>query len=195
MLGDHALAAVGATTSIYSLIIGFINGMSNGFCVVIARYFGGNEHDHFQKAVYLSIFLSFITTIAITVFSLLFLKPLLILLHIPADILNISQSYISVIILFCCVAFAYNLLSSMLRAIGKSYVPLYALMIASVLNVILNIFLVKGLNMGVKGAAFATVIAQGFSVLFLTVYIVKCCLLLHINIKKWKCTELYFQNF
>ena len=49
-------------------IIGFINGMSNGFCVVIARYFGGNEHDHFQKAVYLSIFLSFITTIAITVF-------------------------------------------------------------------------------------------------------------------------------
>ena len=68
VLGDHALAAVGATTSIYSLIIGFINGMSNGFCVVIARYFGGNEHDHFQKAVYLSIFLSFITTIAITVF-------------------------------------------------------------------------------------------------------------------------------
>lgn len=68
VLGDHALAAIGATTSIYSLIIGFINGMSNGFCVVIARYFGGNEHDHFQKAVYLSIFLSFITTIAITVF-------------------------------------------------------------------------------------------------------------------------------
>jgi len=184
VLGDHALAAVGATTSIYSLIIGFINGMSNGFCVVIARYFGGNEHDHFQKAVYLSIFLSFITTIAITVFSLLFLKPLLILLHTPADILNISQSYISVIMLFCCVTFAYNLLSSMLRAIGNSYVPLYALMIASVLNVILDIFLVKGLNMGVKGAAFATVIAQGFSVLFLTVYIVKCCPLLHINIKK-----------
>ena len=112
------------------------------------------------------------------------MKPLLILLHTPADILNISQSYISVIMLFCCVTFAYNLLSSMLRAIGNSYVPLYALMIASVLNVILDIFLVKGLNMGVKGAAFATVIAQGFSVLFLTVYIVKCCPLLHINIKK-----------
>lgn len=136
--------------------------------MVLARYFGGNEHDHFYKAVYLSIFLSFFTTIAITVFSLLFLKPLLILLHNSADILNISQSYISVIMLFCCVAFAYNLLSSMLRAIGKSYVPLYALMIASVLNVILDIFLVKGLNIGLKGAAFGTVIAQGFSVLFLT---------------------------
>ena len=80
------------------------------------------------------------------------MKPLLILLHTPADILNISQSYISIIMLFCCVTFAYNLLSSMLRAIGNSYIPLYSLMIASVLNVILDIFLVKGLNMGVKGA-------------------------------------------
>lgn len=194
VLGDRALAAVGATTSIYSLIIGFINGMSNGFCVVIARYFGGNEQDHFQKAVYLSIFLSFVTTIAITVFSLLFLKPLLILLHTPADIIYISQSYISVIMMFCCVTFTYNLLSSMLRAIGNSYIPLYALVIASVLNVILDIFLVKILNMGVKGAAFATVIAQGFSVLFLILYIVKYCSLLHINFKKFEMDRTIFSE-
>ena len=71
--------------------------------------------------------------------------------------------------LFCCVTFAYNLLSSILRAIGNSYILLYALIIASVLNVILDIFFVKTLNMGVRGAAFATVIAQGFSMAMMLV--------------------------
>ena len=63
ILGDNALAAVGATSSIYSLVIGFINGMSNGFCIIIARYFGGNEQDNFQKSVQFSIILSIITTV------------------------------------------------------------------------------------------------------------------------------------
>ena len=185
ILGDNALAAVGATSSIYSLVIGFINGMSNGFCIIIARYFGGNEQDNFQKSVQFSIILSIITTVILTIASLLFLKPLLRLLHTPVDILDLSKSYISVIMLFCCVTFAYNLLSSILRAIGNSYIPLYALIIASVLNVILDIFFVKTLNMGVRGAAFATVIAQGFSALFLLIYIAKYCPLLHINIRKF----------
>lgn len=185
ILGDNALAAVGATSSIYSLVIGFINGMSNGFCIIIARYFGGNEQDNFQKSVQFSIILSIITTVILTIASILFLKPLLRLLNTPVDILDLSQSYISVIMLFCCVTFAYNLLSSILRAIGNSYIPLYALIIASVLNVILDIFFVKTLNMGVRGAAFATVIAQGFSALFLLIYIAKYCPLLHINIRKF----------
>lgn len=186
VLGDRALAAVGATTSIYGLIIGFINGMSNGFCVVIARYFGGNEQERFRKAVYLSACLAIITTLVLTVASLLFLRPLLILLHTPMDILNLSQSYILIILLFCGITFAYNLLSSMLRAIGNSYIPLYALVIASVLNVILDIVFVKTWNMGVRGAAFATVIAQGFSVLFLVLYIIKCCPLLHIDFSRFE---------
>ena len=142
ILGDNALAAVGATSSIYSLVIGFINGMSNGFCIIIARYFGGNEQDNFQKSVQFSIILSIITTVILTI-------------------------------------------ASILRAIGNSYIPLYALIIASVLNVIFDIFFVKTLNMGVRGAAFATVIAQGFSALFLLIYIAKYCPLLHINIRKF----------
>ena len=74
ILGDNALAAVGATSSIYSLVIGFINGMSNGFCIIIARYFGGNEQDNFQKSVQFSIILSIITTVILTIASILFLK-------------------------------------------------------------------------------------------------------------------------
>ena len=73
ILGDNALAAVGATSSIYSLVIGFINGMSNGFCIIIARYFGGNEQDNFQKSVQFSIILSIITTVILTIASILFL--------------------------------------------------------------------------------------------------------------------------
>lgn len=185
VLGDNALAAVGATSSIYGLVIGFINGMSNGFCVVIARYFGAKEKDFFQKSVMLSIFLSFVTTVILTIVSLVLLRPLLVLLHTPADILDLSQSYISIIFLFSCITFAYNLLSSMLRAVGNSYIPLCALIMASVLNVILDIFFVKNMNMGVKGAAFATVIAQGFSVLFLVVYIIKRCPMLYISFHKF----------
>ena len=99
ILGDNALAAVGATSSIYSLVIGFINGMSNGFCIIIARYFGGNEQDNFQKSVQFSIILSIITTVILTIASILFLKPLLRLLNTPVDILDLSQSYILVIML------------------------------------------------------------------------------------------------
>lgn len=94
ILGDDALAAVGATTSVYSLILGFINGMSNGFCVVIARYFGAGENNSFRKSVHLSAALSLIAAIALTVFSLLFLRPLLLLLHTPESILHPAQNYI-----------------------------------------------------------------------------------------------------
>lgn len=86
ILGDNVLAAVGATSSIYSLVIGFINGMSNGFCIIIARYFGGNEQDNFPKSVQFSIILSIITTVILTIASILFLKPLLRLLNTPVDI-------------------------------------------------------------------------------------------------------------
>lgn len=181
ILGDDALAAVGATTSVYSLILGFINGMSNGFCVVIARYFGAGENNSFRKSVHLSAALSLIAAIALTVFSLLFLRPLLLLLHTPESILHPAQNYISVILLFCSVTVAYNLLSSMLRAIGNSRVPLYALILASLLNIFLDLFLVGFIGMGVAGAALATVAAQIFSVIYLVLYIAKSCPLLHFS--------------
>lgn len=179
ILGDDALAAVGATTSIYSLVIGFINGMSNGFCVVVARYFGAGEKEDFHKSVHLSVALSLIVAVALTFFSLLFLRPLLLLLHTPENILCLAQDYISVILIFCFATVTYNLLSSMLRAIGNSRIPLYALMIASVLNIFLDILLVGAMRMGVVGAALATVAAQIFSVVFLAVYIIKSCPPLH----------------
>lgn len=183
ILGDNALAAVGATTSLYNLVIGFINGMSNGFSVVIARFFGSGNTDNFHRAVNLSAALSLVITLLLTAVSLIFLKPLLLLLHTPNDILKLSENYISIILAFCCITFAYNLLSSMLRAIGNSRLPLYALIIASLLNVFLDILLVRGLHMGVVGAALATVLAQAFSVLFLVVYIVRSCPLLHFHKK------------
>lgn len=181
ILGDDALAAVGATTSIYSLVIGFINGMSNGFCVVIARYFGAGEKNDFHKSVHLSAVLSFIVAMILTSFSLLFLKPLLLLLHTPESILDLAQRYISVILIFCFVTVTYNLLSSMLRAIGNSMIPLYALIIASVLNIFLDILFIGFMQMGVMGAALATAASQVFSVVFLVVYIIKACPLLHFH--------------
>ena len=183
ILADQALAAVGATSAIYSLVVGFINGMSNGFCVIIARYFGGNEEERFHRAVNLSILLTVLAAAVLTLACRLVLRTVLGLLNTPEEILELSYGYISAILLFCCVTFAYNLLSSMLRAIGNSYIPLYALILASVLNVVLDLLFVRTMGMGVKGAAYATVIAQGFSVLFQLVYILKCCPLLRADLR------------
>ncbi|MCM1217450.1 MAG: MATE family efflux transporter [Lachnospiraceae bacterium] len=181
VLGDDALAAVGATSSLYSLVIGFINGMSNGFSVVLSRFYGAGENGSFRKAVNLSIFLSFMITILLTFVFLIFLNPMLRFLNTPEDIMGLSINYISIILAFCFITFAYNLLSAMMRAVGNSRIPLYALIIASCLNVLLDLLLIGGFSMGVAGAAYATVIAQAFSVLFLLGYIVKYCPLLHIS--------------
>lgn len=183
ILGDDALAAVGSTSSVYSLVIGFINGMSNGFCVVAARYFGGDEGTNFRRSVHLSAALSLIAAIVLTVLPLLFLRPLLLALNTPESILDLAQSYISIILIFCFVTVTYNLLSSMLRAIGNSRIPLYALVIASVINIFLDLLLVGAMRMGVVGAALATVAAQVFSVVFLIAYIIKACPHLHLCVR------------
>lgn len=179
ILGDNALAAVGATASLYSLVIGFVNGMTNGFGVVTARFFGAGNTEKFHRATAFAAALSLAVTILLTVSALLFLKPLLLLLHTPESILPVSERYISLILMCCGITFAYNLLSALLRAIGNSRIPLYALIIASLLNVVLDVLFVGGFRMDVRGAALATVLAQACSVLFLAVYIVFYCPVLH----------------
>ena len=114
-----------------------------------------------------------ISSIVITIIASIGIKPLLIAINVSPDLLNEAYSYIIVIVQFLVVMFAYNLCAGLLRAIGNSLMPLVFLIISSVLNIGLDLFFITQLHMGVRGAAVATVIAQGVSVVLCLIYIFK----------------------
>lgn len=172
-LGDTSLAAIGACAAIYDLLVGFALGIGNGLSIVTARSYGSNDEKLMKKSVAASIVIGVFITVLIMIISALFLYPLLELLNTPHEIINESYSFISTLTLFVGVMFAYNLCSGLLRAIGNSMMPLIFLMISSVINVILDIIFITQCNMGVFGAAAATVIAQGISAVLCIIYIYK----------------------
>ena len=180
-LGDEALAAVGSTSAIYSLLIGFTYGLSNGFSVVLARLFGADDEDSLHRTVGMSALISVVFAAFLTGASLLFMRPLLVSLKTPESIIEMSADYLLIIMGMSTVTMLYNTLSGFLRALGNSRLPLYALILASAVNVVLDILFVGYMDMGVKGAAYATVIAQAISAGMELYYIAKACPILHIR--------------
>ncbi|MBR5088170.1 MAG: MATE family efflux transporter [Ruminiclostridium sp.] len=175
LLGDSALAAVGASTPVYGLLIGFAGGLTNGFAVVIARYFGAKNEREMKKAVSLTYILSGIIALVLTITGALVLHPLMQSLKTPDDIIADTESYMMIIILFSSVTIAYNMLAGMMRAVGNSKAPLYFLIASTFVNIGLDFLFVKGFDMGVAGAAYATVISQGVSVILCFIYALKKC--------------------
>jgi putative MATE family efflux protein len=170
-LNENSLAAMGACSSIYDLIIGFGTGFGSGMGLVAARAFGAANEERLKKSVAASIVITIAVTLILIALSLLCVKPLLILLKTPSEILEESLSYIIVICIWCGVMFAYNLASGMLRAIGNSFMPLVFLIISAILNIFLDILFITKFNLGIKGAAIATVISQLISALLCLIYI------------------------
>lgn len=170
-LGDTSLAAIGASTAVYDLLVGFALGIGNGLSIVIARSYGADDTEVLRKSVAGSIIIGIFITIIIMVISKVLLMPLLRMLNTPVNIIEESYSYISMITLFVGVMFAYNLCAGLLRAIGNSFMPLIFLIISSLLNIVLDILFITKFNMGIKGAAVATIIAQGISVILCVIYI------------------------
>ena len=175
VMGDEALAALGATSAVYSLVVGFIAGMGNGFSVVLARAFGSGDRKRLSLAVIGTAILAVALAILLTGISLAFLRPLLRFLGTPAEILPVSDAYMRIILLFSCVTVLYNTVSGMLRAIGNSLTPLIALIIGSLLNVALDRLFVGRFHMGVQGAAYATVLAQAAAAAISLMYIIRSC--------------------
>ena len=170
-LGDTSLAAIGASSAVYELLVGFALGIGNGLSMVAARSYGANDKNLLKKSVAGSIVIGVFITISIMVISKLYLMTLLKLLNTPTNIIEESYSYISIITLFVGVMFAYNLCAGLLRAIGNSFMPLVFLVISSLLNIGLDIVFITKFNMGIKGAAVATIISQGVSVILCIIYI------------------------
>lgn len=180
-VGNKALAAVGSTGTIMFLIYGFVVGMTAGFTVLTAQKFGAGDMKGMRKTVAGAGILSFVVGALLTILFMVFMKPLLILMNTPSDIFADAYSYIMIVSGGILAQMLYNLLSSILRALGNSKLPLVFLIISALLNIVLDLVFIVGFGMGAKGAAVATVIAQGVSGILCLFYIIVKIPILHLK--------------
>ena len=173
ILGDNALVAIGASSTINSLVLSFAWGLNGGFGIIIAQCFGAKDFKKLKKSVAISLSINVLFSLIVCIFGIFMSRPMLQALNTPAARLNEANSYISVILVFIIVPMLYNLEAVILRSLGDSKTPLYFLIFSSVLNIILDYVLIKFTHMGVKGAAVATVLAQLLSVILCFVVILK----------------------
>ena len=173
LLGDTALAAVGATTSLCDLLNNLLNGFTNGFGIIIATYFGAGNKRIMKNAIAGTVVLSVSITVAISVIGTIALYGILNLLNVSPELFNASSSYLRIIMMGLIAGAMYNMLASILRAIGDSFTPLIFLIISTVLNIILDYTFIKYLDTGVAGAAVATVVSQLVSAILCFIYMYK----------------------
>lgn len=169
-LGEKALAAVGSSTSISVLLIGFLLGLTNGFSIPIAQEFGAKNDDRVRKTIVGSLILGFLTAVIISFLTVIFLTPILKILNVSDELFPQSYGYIRAILIGITTTMFYNAFAGILRAIGDTVAPLIFLVIACGVNIVLDLYFILGLKTGVVGAAWATVISQGLSVLLCMIY-------------------------
>ena len=185
-VGNRALAAVGSTGTIMFLIYGFVVGMTAGFTVLTAQKFGAGDMPAMRRTVAGASILSLIVGVILTAAFMLFMKPWLILMHTPEDIFADAYAYIMIISGGILAQMLYNLLASILRALGNSRVPLYFLILSALLNIVLDLALIIIFHMGAAGAAVATVISQGVSGVLCLIYIIKKVPMLRMTREDWR---------
>lgn len=174
-VGTKALAAVGSVGTINFLIIGFMLGLTAGFTVLTAQRYGAGDMKNMRRTVGSAAVLSLMVTVVMTMISMLGMHGLLKFMHTPEDIFADAYQYIMIICGGIFATVLYNLLASVLRALGNSQVPLYFLILSALLNVLLDLLFIIVFQWGAAGAAYATVISQGVSGVLCLVYIAKKC--------------------
>ncbi len=159
-IDELAFAAVGMTAVVSNTLNGLIGGFTQGFGILIANSFGAKDMNRLRRSVAGSIILTILLVIVLTTLGMLFIKPILITLNTPEEILPQALSYVRIIIGGIIFTATYNLNANMLRALGDSKTPLFFLIMSVILNLGLDYIFVRILNMGINGAAYATVISQ-----------------------------------
>lgn len=185
-IGVDAFAAVGATGTIIFCIIGFAQGSCAGFAIPVAQEFGAHNEQELRRCVAAAVQVTALIALPLTAVTLLATRPILTLLRTPSDIFEASYSYLFIIFAGIVPSMLYNLLASLLRALGDSRTPLYFLAIASVLNVLLDLLFVGAFSFGVAGAALATVLSQLLSALLCLVYVMKKFPILQLSREEWR---------
>lgn len=159
-VGANALASVGATGSITFLFFSLVLGLSSGIGIIVSQYYGAKENDKVQKTIATAIYVIMISSILMAIVTMLAAKPIMEMLDTPDEIIGDSVLYLRVVGAGIVAVGIYNGTASILRALGDSKTPLIFLIVASVLNVVLDLLFVLSFNMGVLGVAVATVISQ-----------------------------------
>lgn len=165
-IGMSALAALGAADWFNWLFVSMAQGMAQGFTIPMAQAFGAEDYPELRRCVGSAVILAAIASVVITVLAIVLIRPVLALLQTPLDIRPMSVSYLTALFAGLPVVMAYNLLAGILRALGDGRSPLYAMIVAAVTNIALDVLFVMGFHWGVASAAVATVIAQLCSCVF-----------------------------
>ena len=164
-LGINALASVGASTSVVFLILGFCNGCCAGFGIPVAQKFGARDYSTMRRYVYSSLKLALGMSVSIAIVTGLLCAFILRTMRTPDNIFESAYQYLLVTFIGIPCTFFYNLLSSIIRALGDSKTPFWFLLFSAALNVVLDLFCILVLGWGVAGAAIATLVSQGVSAL------------------------------
>ena len=180
-LGKESLAAVGSTGSINFLIIGFCLGLCSGFAIPVSQQFGAKNFAEMKKYIGNTIWLTIWSSVLFSVATVLLCRAMLEWMNTPSDIIEEAYWYIVVIFAGIPAIFLYNVQAALLRALGDSRTPVIFLVIASFLNIALDLLLIVVIPMGVVGAAVATVLSQLLSGVACFVFIVKKFPALHIS--------------
>ncbi len=188
-LGINSLASVGASTSVIFLILGFCNGCCGGFGIPVAQKFGARDYRTMRRYVSVSLQLAIVMSIVIAFITSIYCADILRIIRTPENIFDEAYDYLLVTFIGIPFTFFYNLLSSIIRALGDSKTPFWFLLLATLLNIGLDFFCILVLDWGVAGAAIATIIAQGVSAILCYLYMYR-----HFQILKGTPDERKFQS-
>lgn len=185
LLGVEPFAAVGAVAPLFFLIMFVIVGFTNGFAVVTGQRYGAKDYDGVRDSAVVSTILSTIITLIFSVVCTIFMNPMLRWLNVPENIYHDAYWYIEIVIIGLITATFYNLLASIIRALGDSKTPLYFLILASVANIVLALIFIEGFHMGVPGSAIAVNLSQAISVILCLIFVKYKFPILHLKKSDW----------
>ena len=183
-LGSTALAAVTSSGSLIFMLIGFVMGVSSGASVVIANYYGARDKNNLELSVHTTVVLGVIVGAAMTILGVLLTPQILIWIDTPSAVMKDAVVYLRLLFSGSLFLVMYNFLVGILQAVGDSKHPLYYLIASSVINLILDVLFIAGFHMGVGGAAVATVISQGISMLLCFIQLTKSKYEYRLQVKK-----------
>ena len=186
LLGVSALAAVGCSGCLMFFMIGFVIGFTAGLSICTGQRFGAKDEEGMKKSAAACVVLSAITTVIVTIFGVIMVRPALIFLQTPPEVLDMACTFLTVIFLGIVATMMFNMSSNLIRALGDSKTPLYFLILGCVLNIILEVVFIGVFNWGIQGAGFATVLAQLINGGCCVYYIKKKIPLLHFELKDLK---------
>lgn len=164
-VGQNALAAVGASYSLANVFICVAIGGGVGASVITSRCFGAGEYAKMKQSIFTALLSFLVVSLVLALIGFFFGKEMMVFLNTPEDLLDMAAQYLRIYFLGLPFLFMYNILSAMFNALGRSRIPLYLLIFSSVLNIALDVYMVRTLHLGIAGAAWSTFIAQGISVI------------------------------